>query len=336
MLATALMSVLASGERTIDYSQCAGTSDYGWPRFTSEQAMRASPWADYLSEVYGSLPTFPFCTFDLWYMDNTTASFAALNLTLNDSLASHGNCIGCTWHEGDYKDGDFYDTDFGLVIYHSQVATVANDTWIEVKHVIFDTETSAMWFTRARGSGIWYNVGSTIVFSNGDNHQEAYDYFEGHGCEFPSPAEAAQLFVKCCKAPTNETQRGPPCANDPQRKLKCQMQAAAVKENRLAECAAAEGFESIQFTPEPNQPIVETMGHVGWIELLSTSLRGNYSCGTPAAGTSAGLRSGWAAAEPCDCVDRHEVYAATNCDGNKVAAGSSHPGAGPVVSRAAI
>ena len=56
---------------------------------------------------------------------------------------------------GDYRDGDYFQTDFGPFIYHSQVATVANDTWLEVQHALFETETEAMWFTRARGSGIW-------------------------------------------------------------------------------------------------------------------------------------------------------------------------------------
>ena len=74
--------------------------------------------------------------------------------------------------------------------------------------------------------------------------------------------------------------------------------------------------ESVQFAPAPG-PIVETFGHVGFVELLSTSLVGKYACGTPEGGITAGFRSGWKASEPCDCIEGGYEYAPTNCNGNK-------------------
>ena len=57
-----------SADNIIDYRPCQSASDYGWPRFDRVQALTASPWADYLQEMYGTLPDeFPFCTFDLWF-----------------------------------------------------------------------------------------------------------------------------------------------------------------------------------------------------------------------------------------------------------------------------
>ena len=109
--------------------------------------------------------------------------------------------------------------------------------------------------------GWWrrYNVGRTIVFPGGNNHAAAFAYFESRGCQLPTPAESAAAYEKCC--------REHHCIF-PSQKLQCRMQQAAGDENAMAACAAAEGYESVQFTPEPDQPIVETFGHVSWLELL--------------------------------------------------------------------
>lgn len=287
--------------RKIDYVQCQSESDYGWPRFSSQTELEASPWGAYLREMYGALPQqYPFCTFDLWYINKYAKSFPALGITPDPSKASHGNKINHTFHRGDYDDGDFYDTDFGNWIYHSDVAVVPNNTWIEVQHALFKTETKAMWFTRSRGSNIWYNVGRSISFISDDGHNAAYDYFAARGCKYPVPPDPP---------------KGPLNCSDPKQVEYC-LELAAGRENAMAACAAAEGWESIQFASVPG-PIINTFGHVGWIELLSTSLRGNYSCGTPRGGMSAGFRYGWDAADPCDCVEGGVQYAPTNCNGNK-------------------
>jgi hypothetical protein len=252
--------------------------------------------------MFGGLPTeYPFCTFDLWFINPYAKSYASLGLTPDPNKASHGNKINHTWHKGDYNNGDFYSTDFGMWIYHEDAAVVQNHTWIEVQHLLFKTETQAMWFTRSRGSGIWYNVGKSITFVSDDGHKAAYEYFGNRGCKYPPPPTPPSGVPLNC--------------SDPKQVQIC-LELAAAMENSMAACAAREGYESVQFSSTPG-PVIETFGHVGWLELLSTSLQGNYSCGTPAGGTSAGFRFGWGASAACDCIEGGVQYSPTNCNGNK-------------------
>lgn len=304
LILAAVVQSAPPGTGPIDYKSCQSPSDYGWPRFESEAALNASSWAAYFKEEYHGLPEeYPFCTFDLWWLNSKASSFAALKLTPDPSKASHGNHINHTWHKGDYNDGDLFETDFGMNIYHSVAPTVQNDTWLEIMHSLFPTETEAMWFSRERGTGIWYNVGKTISFVSDSGHLACFDYFGKQGCKYPpppNPPPGGWSNLNC---------------SDPKLVQYC-LELAAGQENQMATCAAADGYESVQFSSAAG-PIIETFGHVSWLELLSTSLRGNYSCGTAEGGTSAGFRFGWDASEPCDCIEGGFQYAPTNCKGNK-------------------
>jgi hypothetical protein len=60
-------------------STCAG----GWPSFSSAAELSASPWGDYISEVYGEVPqdaTYPWCMGDMWsvYKDRIDAYGATI------------------------------------------------------------------------------------------------------------------------------------------------------------------------------------------------------------------------------------------------------------------
>ena len=54
---------------------------------------------------------------------------------------------------------------------------------------------------------------------------------------------------------------------------------------------------------------LSTWGMVGLFELVGlrgpggVALTGKYTCGTSAAGLTAGFRAGWRASRPCDCSD---------------------------------
>jgi len=298
------VSAAPPGTGPIDYRQCSSSNDHGWPRFENRSQLEASPWSSYLQQKYGQLPfEYPFCTFDLWYIDPYMPAYKALGLKPDPTKASTVNRINHTFHAGDYNDGDFFQTSFGMWIYHGEVTnrgTVANNTWIEVQHALFPTENSAMWFTRSRGSGIWYNVGRTITFVSDGGHNAAYNYFADRGCEYPPPPHIPDPSKLNC--------------SDPKQVQYC-LEIAAAKENAMARCAAKAGFESVQFKSEPG-PIIETFGRVGWLELLSTSLNGSYACGTPEGGTTAGFRFGWNASAPCKCQETHVPYSPTNCRGN--------------------
>ena len=64
------------------------------------------------------------------------------------------------------------------------------NTWVEVMHERdpFGDEHDGLWFLYAKGSGVWYNIGKTIVF---DEHADAYRYFRVGGNEAMCRAAAA-------------------------------------------------------------------------------------------------------------------------------------------------
>jgi hypothetical protein len=64
------------------------------------------------------------------------------------------------------QEGDLYfgGPSNGTMIYHSTWKPVPNDTWVEVAHSAVPTELVGSWQWRLQGSGIWYNVGRTLVF----------------------------------------------------------------------------------------------------------------------------------------------------------------------------
>merc|ERR1712166_22549 len=49
-------------------------------------------------------------------------------------------------------------------IYHQNWTPAPNHTWVELSHAVLPTELSGMWTWFQRGSGIWMNVGRTLVF----------------------------------------------------------------------------------------------------------------------------------------------------------------------------
>lgn len=64
-----------------------------------------------------------------------------------------------------------------------------NDTWLEVTHCGSSIEDHSLWFFVHRGSGIFVNVGRTIVFRD---HPDASDYFGVLGDITHVPAAAAK------------------------------------------------------------------------------------------------------------------------------------------------
>lgn len=289
---------------------CESSDDFGYPRFGTLEDLQKSAWAEYYMSTYGELPpadAFPVCVFDFWTITNTTL-FPKLGLKPDPSKAGgrpHGwqlptalanivsqfyPGIAYRYSKGEYANGDLY----GSVLTGSASFTVYHDwyfyhqlpdnAWGEVQHSagpFFKRETEAMWFSRARGSGIWYNVGKTIAF---DTHQAGYNQFlvEKSGpCKLPKPE-------------TNST--------DP-------MAAGAVFENALSMCLRSKDYDSFQMRPYP-YPVLNTFGQAGWMEMASTRAQGRFACGFEEGGVSKLFRSGWRASKPCDC-DSSKV--ALNC-----------------------
>jgi hypothetical protein len=152
----------------------------------------------------------------------------------------------------------------------------------------FKRETEAMWFSRSRGSGVYFNVGKTIAFNT---HQDGFSQF---------------LVDKSgpCKLPKPEVNSTDPMAQ------------GAVFENAISMCLRSKGYDSFQFRPYP-YPVLNTFGQAGWSEMASTRLAGRFACGVEKGGVSAFFRSGWQASKQCDCDDSQESL---NCklDSDKV------------------
>jgi len=58
--------------------------------------------------------------------------------------------------------------------YFQHAQGFASHSWVEVIHCCCDLFQNGYWFYVGTGSGIWYNVGKTIVF---EDHVQAYCYF---------------------------------------------------------------------------------------------------------------------------------------------------------------
>lgn len=288
-------------------SSCESDADFGFPRFHSLDDLKASkPWANHFMNVYGELPSlgYPICMFDFWYFDNTT-DLASLGLKpiankaggkphgrqlptwITNILGQYYPGLAYRYDKGEYVNGDLYVSliNGGYTVYRDWYLyhQLPSNKWVEVLHdagPLFKREIEGMWFTRARGSGIWFNVGETIAF---DSHIDAFKHlFNGIGdCKQPPPL-------------TNTT--------DP-------MAQGAVMENAACKCARSKGYDSIQFRPNP-YPVLNTFGSAGWVELVSTRLAGKFACGTAAGGVSSIFRSGWKASRACSCDPSQRV---TNC-----------------------
>lgn len=282
---------------------CESDDDFGYPRFNSMDELKTSPWANHISKVYGELPTsgYPICMFDFWFLPNST-DLNALGLKpiedkaggkvhgwhlptfIQNIVSQFAPGIAYPYKKGEYVNGDLYSLMGGTTIYRDWYLfhQLPSNAWVEVTHLssaYFSHETDAMWFTRSRGSGIWFNVGKTIAF---DSHQDGFTkMFNGTG--------------ECVQPPMPHT-------IDP-------LAMGAASENALSRCIRSQGYDSAQMRPNP-YPVMNTFGQAGWAELFSSRYVGKYACGTPNGGPSPFLKSGWQASRACDC-DPSQLQ--TNC-----------------------
>ena len=247
--------------------RCTSDSDYGWPRFRSAAELGASKWARYFAAVYGGLPTaYPICVYDLWSLDAGAYAGAGLagSRPIVDSKA--------------VKEGDLFVAagGGGLGIYHGAWDPVPNGTWVEVSHSVLPTELTGAWVWTTRGSGIWYNVGRTVVFPTprdpGQTHAAAIAWLR-EGCTAKVSSGWPQL-----------------------------------ESDIFGLCAREKGVDSIQFAPTTGVRPIGTFNLTNAFEMVLTNLDGAKQCGVsdPAHPVTwnggGGLRSGWAAANNCSCV----------------------------------
>jgi hypothetical protein len=243
---------------------CTSLDDHHWPRFNDAAELADNkPWFEYLQAVYGDLPTssFPICTFDFNVLRSSAPHTS--HTVMNHTVMNVSSTL---------KDGDLFRSKVmgGFQIYHETWQPAANDSWIEIAHAVYPTELEGMWVWNARGSGVWANVGRTIVFPTpvdpSKTHAEAIAY----------------LRQGCSKTPSWEW---------PQ-----------LESDIFGFCAREKGIDSIQFQPQTGQVPTGTFGLTGVTEVVLVNLDGNKGCGVDDPSTTP-LRQGWNAAKMCKCTN---------------------------------
>jgi len=245
---------------------CSSENDFGWPRFHSSQDLIANePWRMYFLIAYGELPQrYPVCIYDLEALNREAYEWAGLNSTTT------GKHVVTNLKE--LKEGDlFMGGILGYQIYHERWKPIPNNTWVEITHSVFPTELKGMWVWRQRGSGIWYNIGRTLVFRTPADwkliHRDAIEF----------------LTANCSQKPSSSW--------------------PLMESDIFGYCAREKGYDSIQFEPQAGEIPIGTFGITGLTEIVLVNLDGKYTCGVSDASTTP-LRSGWRASSKCDCENQ--------------------------------
>lgn len=259
MLAIIPIIATVSAQSSSFEPSCASSVDYGWPRFQNLTELQADKrWSTYFKLVFGEVPsTFPVCTFDFWVLNETAYEKAGLSNTR--TIISNPKTV---------KEGDLFRQNENLQIYHGKWEPAPNHSWVEVQHMVFPTEVDGMWVWRTRGSGVYANVGRTVVF--------------------PTPADTSQahhdaiafLSAGCSKKPA---------ASWPQ-----------YESDVFGFCAREKGYDSIQFEPQQGTQPMGSFGLTGLTEMVLVNLVGKYNSGVLNASQTP-LRSGWQASHQCQC-----------------------------------
>ena len=265
LMTTAVAATDASAPPGFD-PQCTSADDHGWPRFDDVAALEADqPWADYFKYIYGELPSvYPVCTFDLHAIDAMAVASFQLNKT--------GQLPTPKLPSDELKDGDLLQGgQMGYQIFHTTWKPVPANGWVEVTHTILPSELMSYWAWRQKGSGVWFNVGKTMVVPTPAD---------------PSKTHAAAIEFLVANCSVQISPRWP-----------------AMESDIFGKCAREKGFDSIQFEPTAGSQPWGSFGLPGLTELVLVNLDGDKGCGVDLPSKTA-LRGGWFANRTCECEDK--------------------------------
>ncbi|KAL1528808.1 hypothetical protein AB1Y20_010132 [Prymnesium parvum] len=251
--------------------ECAG----GWPVFASRsELLEDRAWAEYLTRVYGGVPddphAYPWCMGELWMF----YTHALLASGVSDAPALVGKCptdggrhpaqhyeqhsylsplnVSWSWHPAPIVDG-----------LAAAYPAFEPQSWVEVIHMGgIDDEHVGAWFLQAKGSGMSFNTGKTIVF---DDHDDAQRHFGTMGVQ--------DLGLR------NEAM----CANASLAGYDSIQFVRHTCDMMYGQCRNASSLELNFFN----------------VEIVSTKLVGLHSCTSN--GSTPLIRSGWKGARPCTC-----------------------------------
>lgn len=148
-----------------------------WPKFDTQQDLENDQWwSAYFTDVYGGIPTwgYPICPGAFQFLWQTAAKNAGVvtfdPIDCAPDADPNFKGEGRELDEGAYyMNNAFLDAQqaFGF-IYNSNLkgASVPAGYFVEVGHTVFSGDEGAIWYYMAVGSGVWYNVGNTVVYTD--------------------------------------------------------------------------------------------------------------------------------------------------------------------------
>lgn len=149
---------------------------YAWPSFQTAAELQADPWGNYYKAVYGEIPQigYPIDTMDNWCIHDSIVVSSKLSMI----PATVGLCPTSNPPLGQrYSMNNQYSVPFMSWIWHPYpYQAMAANSWVEVMHESdpFGDEHFGAWFVYAPGSGIYFDLGTTISFAT---HSDAYAHF---------------------------------------------------------------------------------------------------------------------------------------------------------------
>jgi hypothetical protein len=218
-------------------------------------------WASYFTQVYGQLPTkYPVCVYDNQFINKDLYNSVGLNET-RLPVRNISNL----------EEGDLFNVNGEYGIFHEKWVPLPDNAWVEVSHAVIPTEVSGAWFWRQRGTGVWVNIGKTIVF--------------------PTPSDPAKIHSEAIEFLTKNCSKFiPPFWPELESVI-------------FGACAREKGYDSIQFEPQQGEEPMGTFGVTGLTEFVLSTVDGDKTCGVENASETP-YRSGWLASQPCICENQ--------------------------------
>ena len=147
----------------------------GWCEFKKLVDFVLDPWCLYFCEVYGE---FPVDEFPLSISDSLSMIYDTVAKGLVKQPDNVGKCPGPGAKKGEhYSTNNHYQPPHTSWIWDAPPYSAEKEKkWVEVIHQKdpFGDEKHGCWMLKAKGSGIWFNIGKTIAFAE---HADAYNHF---------------------------------------------------------------------------------------------------------------------------------------------------------------
>ena len=301
---------------------CSSPHDFGWPRFETRAALRRNaPWASYIHSIYGALPSnestnYPLCVFDFWWIDKQ--KFDAAGITAPTPVVPKRVQLKFDDRTFNWTDGELFSrhTDWqckhysGFGIYHSDRPYVASNMWVEVTHHAGGQGSSGegegrwanMWFSYARGSGIWLWTGKHRLFDSHVHAARELCQLAGVGEAWTHTAVMGNdgFLAVCVRRAGLDT-----LSFRTSRQVN-------VNDTQGRACKALRDPVNVCPSVVSTEGTVSTWGLVGLLEISASMLAGKYPCGQREGGLLPRFRAGWRASRPCVCDNTSKWL---NCDG---------------------